>query len=260
MSLLRGRLLDEFDTDEAPSVAVVNEAMARAYWPNEVALGKRLKLSPRASAWTTVVGVVANARTESLATASVPHIYTSLYQQQGKHLAIFLRGHLETGVIARAVRDAVQSVNSALPVFGVETLDETVSASLAVRRFSMELLALFALTAVFLAALGIYGVISYAVSEHTHEISVRLALGADRQAVMGMIIREGARLAMIGACVGLVGALVVSRVIAGLLVGVSPSDPLTLASATLVLTSAALAGCYFPARHAIRIDPILALR
>jgi putative ABC transport system permease protein len=260
MSLLRGRLLDEFDTDEAPSVAVVNEAMARAYWPNEVALGKRLKLSPRASAWTTVVGVVANARTESLATASVPHIYTSLYQQQGKHLAIFLRGHLETGVIARAVRDAVQSVNSALPVFGVETLDETVSASLAVRRFSMELLALFALTAVFLAALGIYGVISYAVSEHTHEISVRLALGADRQAVMGMIIREGARLAMIGACVGLVGALVVSRAIAGLLVGVSPSDPLTLASATLVLTSAALAGCYFPARHAIRIDPILALR
>ena len=260
MSLLRGRLLDEFDTDVGPSVAVVNEAMASAFWPNEEVLGKRVRLSPRATAWTTVVGVVANARTESLATASVPHIYTSLYQQQGKHLAIFLRGHVETGVIARAVRDEVQSVNPALPVFGVETLDETVSASLAVRRFSMELIALFAVTALFLAALGIYGVISYAVSERTHELSVRLALGADRQAVMGMIIREGARLAMIGACVGLVGALVVSRAIAGLLVGVSPSDPLTFASATLVLTAAAVAGCYFPARHAIRIDPILALR
>ena len=144
MSLLRGRLLDGFDTDSGPSVAVVNEAMARTYWPNENVLGKRIKLSPRASAWTTVVGVVADARTESLATASAPHIYTSLYQQQGKHLAIFLRGHFETGAIARAVRDEVQSVNSALPVFGVETLGETVSASLAVRRFSMELIALFA--------------------------------------------------------------------------------------------------------------------
>ncbi len=260
MSLRRGRLLDGFDTDSGPSVAVVNEAMARTYWPNENVLGKRIKLSPRASAWTTVVGVVADARTESLATASAPHIYTSLYQQQGKHLAIFLRGHFETGAIARAVRDEVQSVNSALPVFGVETLGETVSASLAVRRFSMELIALFAATALFLAALGIYGVISYAVSERTHEISVRLALGADSQGVMGMVIREGAKLAMIGAGVGLVGALVASRAIAGLLVGVSPRDPLTFGLATLVLTTAALAGCYFPARHAIRIDPILALR
>jgi putative ABC transport system permease protein len=124
----------------------------------------------------------------------------------------------------------------------------------------MELIALFAVTALFLAVLGIYGVISYAVSERTHEISVRLALGADSQGVMGMVIREGARLAIIGACVGLVGALVVSRAIAGLLVGVSPSDPLTFGLATLVLSAAALAGCYFPARHAIRIDPILALR
>jgi putative ABC transport system permease protein len=260
MSLQRGRLLDDFDTDSDPSVAVVNQAMARTYWPNENVLGKRIKLSPRASVWTTVVGVVADARTESLATASVPHIYTSLYQRQGKHLAIFLRGHFETGAIARAVRNEVQSVNSALPVFGVETLGETVSASLAVRRFSMELIALFAATALFLAALGIYGVISYAVSERTHEISVRLALGADSQGVMGMVIREGAKLAIIGACIGLVGALVVSRAIAGLLVGVSPRDPLTFGLATLVLTTAALAGSYFPARHAIRIDPILALR
>jgi putative ABC transport system permease protein len=264
MQLLRGRLLDDFDTDESPSVAVINEAMAKMLWPNEDALGKRLKqrlsLSSRATPWTTVVGIVADARTESIASAPVPHLYASLYQIEGKHLAIFLRGHVETSAIARQIRDQVQAVNSALPVFGVTTLNETVSASVAVRRFSMELIALFALTALFLAALGIYGVVACMVGERTHEIGVRLALGAQPRDVVRMVMRHGVSLAISGAVLGLAGALMASRAMAGLLIGVSTTDVLTLGLASAVLTIVALAGCYLPARRAIRVDPIIALR
>jgi putative ABC transport system permease protein len=260
MTLLRGRLFGDFDTDQAPSVAVVNEALARTFWPNGDAIGKRVKLSPRAAVWTTVVGIVADARTESLADAHVPHLYASLYQDAGKHLAILLRGRFETADIARQIRDQVQAVNSALPVFGVSTLEETVSASLAVRRFSMELIALFACTALVLAVLGIYGVVSYMVGERTHEIGVRLALGAQPRDVMRILLSQGLGLAVAGAVLGLAGALIVSRAMTGLLVGVGPADPLTFSVAAIVLTSVAFAGCYVAARRAIHIDPILALR
>jgi ABC-type antimicrobial peptide transport system permease subunit len=154
----------------------------------------------------------------------------------------------------------VQSINSALPLFGEETLDETVSASLAVRRFSMQMIALFAVTALLLAALGIYGVISYVVSERTHEIGVRLALGAGRADVMRMVVRQGMSLAISGTVVGLGGALVVARALAGLLYGVRPADPLTFGAVTVVLITVALIACYVPARRAIRVDPVIALR
>jgi putative ABC transport system permease protein len=190
----------------------------------------------------------------------MPHVYMSLYQRQGKHLAIFVRGHVETGTLVRQIRGVVESVNPALPVFGEETLSETVSDWLAVRRFSMELVALFALTALVLATLGIYGVISYIVGERTHEIGVRVALGAQRGDVMGMVLRQGVRLAVAGAGIGLVGTVIVSRAMAHLLVGVNATDPLTFGGAAAVLTVAAVAGCYLPARRAIRVDPIIALR
>jgi putative ABC transport system permease protein len=257
--LLRGRLLADVDNERSPLVAVINEAMARTYWPNEDPLGKRLKLSPRAPSWTTVVGVVADARTEAR-DRGVPVVYASIYQRSTKHMAIFLRGRLTPATITRQVREQVQSVNSALPVFGEATLDETVSASLAVRRFSMELIALFALTALLLASLGIYGVISYMVSERTHEIGVRLALGAQGTDVMRMVLRQGLRLALAGAGVGLAGALVVSHMMSSLLYGVSPTDPLSFGVVAAALTAVAIAACYIPARRAIRVDPIVALR
>ena len=257
--LLRGRLLAEADNDRSPLVAVINETMARTYWPNEDPLGKRIKLSARAPAWTTVVGVVADARTEAR-DRGVPVIYASIYQRSTKHLAIFLRGRFTPATITRQVREQVQSVNSALPVFGEATLDETVSASLAVRRLSMELIALFALTALLLASLGIYGVISYMVSERTHEIGVRLALGAQRADVMAMVLRQGLRLALTGAVAGLAGALVVSHMMTSLLYGVSPTDPLSFGVVAAALTAIALAACYVPARRAVRVDPIVALR
>jgi predicted permease len=260
MKLIRGRLVDDDDTDGRPLVAVINDAMARTYWPNENPVGRRVKLSRRATEWTTIVGIVSDTRGESLASAGAPQLYAALYQRQGKHLSIFLRGRLESAAVAREVRAPVQTVNTALPVFGAQTLDETVSGSLAVRRFSLELIALFAVTALLLAALGLYGVISYMVSERTQELGVRLALGAQPADVLRLILRQGLALAVSGAAVGLTGAVLVSRAMESMLVGVGPFDPLTLGSATALLTLVAFAGCYLPARRAVRVDPVVALR
>jgi putative ABC transport system permease protein len=158
------------------------------------------------------------------------------------------------------MRAQVQDVDPALPVTAAQTLTETVSSSLSERRFSLEIVALFALTALLLAALGIYGVISYTVSERTHEIGIRRALGAQSSNLLRMILRQGLRLAAAGAAAGLLGALVVSRLMAGVLYGVEPTDPLTFAIVALLLLSVAFAACYIPARRALRVDPLVALR
>jgi predicted permease len=264
MPLLRGRLFTDFDDDKAPTVAVVNEAFAGTYFPNADPIGKRLRLPApgdrSSSTWATVIGVLADARTESLAEATDPQIYLSLYQRRAKDLAIFVRGRLDTAAIPAELREQVQSVDPELPVFGERTLHEIVSTSLAERRFSMEMVGLFALTALLLAALGIYGVISYMVSERTHEIGIRLALGAQTRSILRMILRQALGLALSGAAIGLVCALVVSRLMTGLLYGVRPSDPLTFAGVVLLLLQVALLACYIPARRATRVDPMVALR
>ena len=168
--LLRGRVFNDSDNDKSPQVAVINEAFARTYWPNQDALGKRFRRNREGSPWITVIGVAANARTASLAQASAPQAYLDIYQTNEKRLALFLRGHLDTALIPEEVRKQVQAVDATLPLSGSQTLSETVSTSLAERRFSMEMVGLFALTALLLAGSGIYGVISYIVSSRTHEI------------------------------------------------------------------------------------------
>jgi predicted permease len=258
--LLRGRLFNEMDTDSTPQVTVINEAFARTYWPGQDSLGKRFKSTRAESPWITVVGIIPNARTESLAEATVPQIYLDVYQTGAKRLAILLRGHLDTARTAELMREQVQSVDPTLPVSDAQTLSETVSASLSERRFSMQIVALFALTALLLAGLGIYGVISYLVGERAHEIGIRLALGAQRQNILRMVMRLGLGLAVAGAAVGLVGALIVSHLMAGVLYGVRPTDPLTFAGVALLLIGVALLACYIPARRAIRVDPLVALR
>jgi len=258
--LMHGRLFNESDYDDTPPVAVINQAMAQTYWPNEDALGKRFKAVKAGSPWITVIGVIANARTQSLAQAEVPQAYLNLYQTGAKRLAILLRGRFHTAAIADEVRQQVQALDPTLPVYGAQTLDETVSASLSQRRFSMELVGLFALTALLLAGLGIYGVISYVVSERTHEIGIRLALGAQRRNILHIVLRHGLGLAIAGAAVGLICALIVSQLMASLLYGVRPTDPLTFAGVALLFIGVALVACYVPARRAMKVDPMVALR
>ena len=265
MTLQRGRLFCQTDDEKSPPVAVVNESFARTYWPNGDSVGQHLQLTNARGtaanhAWTTVVGVIADARTESLAEASAPQIYLSLYQRHPKDLAIFVRGRLDAAATPVELRREVQAVNPELPVFGAQTLSDALSASLSERRFSMEIIGLFALTALLLAGLGIYGVISYLVSERTHEIGIRLALGAQRSDILRMVVRQGLGLAIGGAGVGLVCALIVSHLMAGLLYGVRPTDPVTFAGVALLLIGVALLACYIPARRAIRVDPLVALR
>jgi putative ABC transport system permease protein len=264
MPLLRGRLFSDQDLEHTPQVAVINQAAARTYWPNQDPLGKRVRLrldtrgllSTAKPAWTTIVGVIADARTESLADAAIPQIYRSLYQRPSKDLAIFLRGQLDPSSVPAQVREQIQSVDATLPVFQAETLNEVLSDSLSVTRFSMEMVAFFAATALLLAGLGIYGTISYVVNEQRREIAIRLALGAQRGDVLQMVLRRGFGLAAAGAGLGVAGALIVSHLMAGLLYGVSPTDLPTFVGVTLVLTAVALAASYIPALRAMYLDPI----
>ncbi|MFC5863497.1 ADOP family duplicated permease [Acidicapsa dinghuensis] len=268
MPLLRGRLFSDHDVEDTPEVAVINQAAARMYWPNQDPLGKRVRLhlddrellNSATPAWTTIVGVIADARTESLADAAIPQIYRSLYQHPDKSVAVFLRGQLDPSAILGQERNQIQSIDPQLPVFHAETLDEMLSSSLSVRRFSMEMVAFFAATALLLAGLGIYGTISYVVNEQRREIAIRLALGAEKGDILRMVLRRGLGLTAAGAGLGVASALIVSHLMAGLLYGVSPNDLSTFAGVTLVLSFVALAACYIPARRAMRVDPIVALR
>jgi len=260
LSLLRGRLFNESESNSAPQVAIVNEAFARTYWPNEDAIGKRFKSTRANSPWITIVGIIANARTQSVAQSDMPQIYLNLYQAPAKHLAIFLRGRLNQAAIPDQVRHQVQAVDPTLPVFGAQTLTQTLSDSLSQQRFSMQMIALFAFTALLLAAIGIYGVIAYMVTERTHEIGIRFALGAQRQDILQIVIGQGLRLVLVGAGVGLICAIIVGQIMANLLYGVRPTDPLTFLIVALLFVAVALLGCYFPARRAMNVDPIVALR
>jgi putative ABC transport system permease protein len=268
MTLLRGRLFVDQDVEDTPLVAVINQAAARMYWPGkdgkgEDPVGKRVRLLGRLGRakpdWTTIVGVIADARTESLADAGIPQIYLDIYQRPAKFIAFYLRGQVDPAAISAQVRTQIQSVDAELPVFRAETLDDVLSSSLSVRRFSMEMVALFAGAALLLAGLGIHGTISFLVNEQSREIAIRLALGAQRRNILSMVLRQGLGLAAVGAGVGVTGALIVSHLMAGLLYGVSPYDLSTFAGVTVVLTAVAIAASYVPALRAMRLDPITTL-
>jgi predicted permease len=260
MTLLRGRLFADQDLEGTPSIAVINQAAARTYWPNQDPVGKRVRLRTEKPDWTTIVGVIADARTESLADAAIPQVYLDIYQRWAKDLAFFLRGSVDPAAIAAQVGTQIQSVDPELPVFRAKTLEDVLSSSLSVRRFSMEMVALFAATALLLAGLGIYGTISYLVHEQSREIAIRFALGAQKHDILRMVLRQGLTLAGAGAGVGLVGALIVSHLMAGLLYGVSPYDLAIFAGVTAVLTTVAIAASYVPALRAMRLDPITTLQ
>jgi putative ABC transport system permease protein len=260
--LIEGRTLAETDRPGAPDAVLVDRTTAARYWPGESPLGKRLKLGRPQSQnpWMTVVGVVGNIRHDGMDLDSIPHLYTSIYQRVGRVLAVVLRGSGDAASLGEAARREVQAVDPGLPVFGVRTLNEAVEVSLAQHRFSAQLMGAFAVLALLLAAIGIYGVLAYTVGQRTREIGIRMALGARPPEVIRMVLWQGMKFILAGAVIGIVGALALSRVLAQLVYGVSTTDPLVFSVVPVILLAVALCAGYIPALRATRIDPIHALR
>ena len=261
--LLSGRHFDERDAaKDAPKAVVIDEKMARTYWPGQEAVGKRLKPGGAGSdsPWRTVVGVVGSVKQYALDTDSRVTVYMPHGQSPSGTMYVVARTSGDPGALAQAMTREARAVEPNVPVYDVKTMGARLSDSLARRRFAMTALGLFALVALLLAAVGIYGVMSYSVAQRTREIGVRVALGASRRDVLGLVLRRGLLLAGLGIGAGLVGAVPLARVMSSLLYGVSASDPLTYAAISLLLALAALLACYVPARRATKVDPMVALR
>ena len=269
IELVRGRLFDEHDDVHAPIAAVVSEAFARQFFAGEDPIGRRVTPGARArpagpqqpqpNAFT-IVGIVRDVKTDRLDTRATPMLYRSVIQQSNLSLALVIRAQSDPSMLTESIRREVRAVDPNEPVFGVRTMNAVVAAALAQQRFTMLLLALFAATALVLSSIGIYGVMAYFVAQRTHEIGIRMALGAAPVDVLAMVLGQGARLAAAGVAAGLAGAFALTRAIGTLLFDVSPRDPMTYASLSVALTAVALLACYVPARRATRVDPIRALR
>jgi putative ABC transport system permease protein len=258
--LLRGRAFTERDDENAPLVVVINESAAKALWPGEDALGKRMKLGRLGAAWAEVVGIVGDVKHDGLQFDSQPHLYTSNLQVPWATLRITVRSSLDTAAVAAAVRGVVQSLDPLQPVSDVKTMETVMAEANAGRQLSLVLFALFAFIALLLACIGIYGVTAYSVSRRTRELGIRMALGAQRRDVSGLVIRQGMRPVLIGIVIGLSSAFFLTRLMSSLLFRVSATDPLTFAGIALLLVAIALLACYAPARRATKVDPMIALR
>ena len=261
--LVAGRTFTDADGENASPVALVDQAAARKFWPNESAVGKRLRFVWLKD-WVTVVGVVGDVRRDSLTAVAEPSLYVPLRQVAAfppAFLLLRLAGDATIDAsLTSAVRSAVASVNATVPLGKVRAMRTLVDDSAAAARFTSLLLAIFAAAALALGAIGIYGVVAYSVTLRTREIGVRMALGARRGEMLGMVLGDGARLAGFGFIAGIAAALAAGRLLAGMLYGVRPNDPEVLIAVPLVLGLVALAATLIPARRASRVDPAIAIR
>ncbi len=261
--LRTGRPLTERDTEDSPQVALINETMARTLWPNQDPLGKRIKFpgsEKNPQPWRTVVGVVNDVSQYALDRKPPMQMYLADAQFPASFMALVVRTASNPNGFVSAVRNEVRALDKDQAVFSIATMEELVGTSIALRRFSMILLLSFAAVALVLAAVGIYGVISYAVTQRTHEIGIRLALGAQPSDVLRLVIGQGMRLVLSGVGIGLVAAFALTRLLVSLLFGVGATDPLTFALIALLLIAVALLACWIPARRATKVDPLIALR
>ncbi|HEV2914989.1 MAG TPA: ABC transporter permease [Pyrinomonadaceae bacterium] len=260
----KGRDFTTRDAKDAPDVVIINEVMAARFWPNEEALGKRIQLSAEQTRWREIVGVVGNEKLTGLDTEIGPAIYVPMPQNTFPNAirAIFLvaRSKGEPLTLAPGIQNELRSMDQDQALFQVRPLDEVISNTLSGRRFNTLLLVIFAALAGLLAAVGIYGVIAYSVTQRTHEIGVRLALGAQPGDVLRMVLGQGIKLTLVGIVIGLVAAFALTRVLSSLLYGVSATDPLTFLGIPVLLTAVALLASYLPARRATKVDPCEALR
>jgi predicted permease len=248
---------------------LIDEVFARQYFPNQDPLGKRLRQAGSNTDYREIVGIVRHVEHTNLEGQSAERgeIYTPFNQIAVERLPRFVRRVnllVRTTVdplsLAQPVRNQIAALDKDQAVFNVRTMEEALSRSVAARRFSMILLSVFAMLALILAAVGIYGVISYSVAQRTREVGIRMALGAQTTDVLKLVVRDGLKLVVIGVVVGLVGAFMLSRLLTTLLFGVTPTDAITYVTVALGLIGVALAACYIPARRAAKVDPLVALR
>ena len=263
--LRRGREFTVRDTLRSPRVAVINDALASKYWPHEDAIGRRLTFDPEQPTWYEVIGVVGNIRHRTLDAAEKPELYVPYSQPlfagwDARPMFVVVRTSFEPSAAAGAVRNVVSSVDPDQPISSVRTMEDRIGESLARRRFNTLLLTLFGVLAVTLAAIGVYGIVAFAVAQRTHEIGVRLALGARPRHVLAMLVADGMTLVVAGAALGVAGAAAVTRVMAGQLFGISTTDAATFAIVTIVLSLVGCCACIVPARRAIDLDPVATLR
>jgi putative ABC transport system permease protein len=261
--LLTGRFFNQHDVMAAPRVSVISQAMARLYFPNQDPLGKRITFGfPPGGTGVEreIVGIVGDVRDVALSEAPGPMMYVPFAQAPFWGGAVIVKSTLSTSGVAAAIRHEVLQVDKDLPVTGVAELTGALDASLAEQRFRTFLLGLFAAMALILAAIGIFGVISYSVSRRTHEMGIRVALGASRGAILRMVLRETLLLTFAGLAIGIPCALAASRLVGHMLFGVSPHDLVTLTIVAVVLAAVATFAGYLPARRATRVDPLVALR
>jgi putative ABC transport system permease protein len=261
--LLEGRVFTAVDKTDSPPVVMVSETTARRFWPGESALGKHIKVGQSTSRneWLTVVGIVKDVRQFDLVTEPKPQMYLPYTQVEFfEPRALIIRTNFDPLSLARTVRQTVWEIDKDQPVSDISSMEEIVSDSVARQRFSMLLLGVFAGLALVLAAVGIYSVMSYSVAQRTREIGIRMALGAQRSDVLKMTVAHGLRLVLTGMAIGLAAASVLTRLMSTLLFGISPTDPLTFISISIVLVSVAVLASYIPALRATRVDPMFALR
>jgi putative ABC transport system permease protein len=260
--LLKGRDFTEQDNADGRNVAMIDETLAQLYWPGEDPIGKRLDLqfADNRAGWREIVGVVGRVKHKGLGAEYKGQIFYPL--AQGRNLGMYLAARTTTDPLSlvSAVRGAIRAVDPELPIHRVMTMEQVVADVMAQPRLTMQLLGAFAVLALVLAAVGIYGVLSYAVTQRTHEIGIRLALGAGQQDVLKLVVKRGMLLTLLGALLGLTASFVLTRLIQTLLFDVSALDPLTFIAVALLLAGVALIACYIPARRATKVDPLTSLR